>query len=299
MHVQSNHRTLDLSYPAIMGVVNASRESFSDSASERESAVQQKIEQALEKVSQGADIIDVGGQTINWEVPEVSTEQELERVLPLIEGLRKHSDVLISIDTYRPEVAQAALDAGADIVNDAYGLMDAGLAVVAARNDAPLVLAHNLRPPKDASYPTDYYENKEHLLASMTSFFYKKIAEIEAAGLHRSKIIIDPGPDLSKSPAQTVAMLQALPGILPDNLPVLLAISRKDFIGFIAKATPQNRGPGTLAAIAYCTAKLPHSIFRVHDVWAARQFLEVLKILKSDQTLPWADLLPPHLSTEW
>jgi dihydropteroate synthase len=183
-----------------------------------------KVQAALEKVAQGAGVIDVGGQTINWEVPEVSVQEELDRIVPVIAGLRSACDVPISVDTYRPDVARAAVDAGADIINDAYGLMDEALADVAARTGAALVVSHNLRPPKDRDYPDDYYVNREHLVASITGFFHEKLAVAARAGVPRDRLVVDPGPDLTKSPAQTVAMLQALPGLVPDDLPVLLAI---------------------------------------------------------------------------
>lgn len=289
MNLPATNRTFDTTRPLIMGIVNASPESFSDSKTERHASLNERVKQALTKENDGADIIDIGGQTLSSRVDEIGVEEELERVIPLITTLREHSNINISIETYRPQVVTEALKAGANIVNDAYGLHDPGIAEAAAARNAFLIIAHNLRQPKEKQeHYHEYYTSPKDLSESLTTFFANKIQVAETAGIPKSQLILDPGPDLTKTPGQTITMLQMLDSTLPENYPILLALSRKRFIGAITNTEPAQRGPGTLAAIGWCIERHPNTIVRVHDVAATRQYLDVLEALNGTRTLPWS-----------
>lgn len=296
MIVRHARGTLDVTRPLLMGVVNASPESFSDSESEARAATSERCEQALAMVEAGAAIVDIGGQSARTDQPEISISTEIDRILPLIEQVRSRSDVCISVDTYRAEVARAALDGGADIINDVSGLMDQALLAEVVRAHAGLVVMHTRLAPKVRLTREDaFYADPQDAVDDVVGFLAAKLAFLADAGVADDQIVVDPGPDFAKTPAQTVAVLQGLEQIAALGRPVLLALSRKDFVGAATGRAPRHRAAGTLSAIGFCVARAPHSILRVHDVGAAHDYLAMLDVLEGRRELPWNEPLRDDL----
>lgn len=270
-------RTLDLARPVLMGVVNANPDSFSDPGTK---ALDAQVAQALALVDDGAGVIDVGGQSASTGVPEVDPDVERERVVPLVAAIAAaRPDVVISVDSYKPPVVAAALDAGAHIVNDVSGLRDPALAPLVADRGAALVVMHTAAAPKQRLQETDLYGGD--VVGAVRDFLAAKVAEARAAGVADDAIAVDPGPDFTKTPAQTIEVLRTLDAVDPDGHPMLLALSRKDFVGALTGTPPKERLAGTLAAIAAVGSR-PGVILRVHDVAEVRRFLTVLEALVDD-----------------
>jgi dihydropteroate synthase len=268
--VTAGDRVLELgARPWLMGIVNASPDSFSDGGRRR--TTERQLQLARELLADGADIIDVGGESARGDRPPVSAQQELERVVPLIERLAGELGVLVSVDTYKPEVARAAVEAGARIVNDVSGLRDVGVAEVCARTGAALVVMHTRAAPRQRLQDPDAYAN---VTEEVLSFLRQRLAAAVAAGMSVEQLIVDPGPDFAKTPAQTIALLAHVSRLHGLGRPLLMAISRKDFIGALTGRAPRERLAGTLAALAHGADCGAH-IFRVHDVAAAADFLRV------------------------
>ncbi len=256
-----------------MGVVNANPDSFSDPG---DRPLEAQMAQVRALVSDGAGVIDVGGQSGITNVAEVHPDVETARVEPLVRAIvAELPDVVVSVDTYKPPVVEAVLEAGAHIINDVSGLRAPELAPLVARHRAALVVMHTAAPPKTRLQETDLYGN---VVAEVGAFLTDKVAEAVAAGVDPESILVDPGPDFTKTPAQTVEVLRHLPSLNPDGLPVLLAISRKDFIGALTRTRPRERLAGTLAAVA-AVGSGTGVVLRVHDVGEVRRFLTVLDVL--------------------
>ncbi|HRW39599.1 MAG TPA: dihydropteroate synthase [Aquihabitans sp.] len=270
-------RTLDLARPALMGVVNANPDSFSDPGHR---GLDEVLDQVRRLAADGATVIDVGGQSGITNVPEVDPDEEIRRVEPVVRAIAAElPELVISVDTYKPPVIEAVLEAGAHVVNDVSGMRAPELAPLVAKHGAGLVIMHTAAPPKTRLQSSDLYGD---VVAEVRDFLAAKVAEAVAAGVHPESIVVDPGPDFTKTPAQTVEVLRHLPELDPDGLPMLLAISRKDFIGALTATRPKERGAGTLAAIA-AVGSGSGVILRLHDVAEARRFLTVLDVLRSDE----------------
>jgi dihydropteroate synthase len=219
-------------------------------------------------------------------VPE---DEESARVVPLIAAVAAELDVLISVDTYKPAVADAAIAAGAHIVNDVSGLRDPRLAEICASTGAGLVVMHTRVAPKETLLEPDRYAD---VVADVRDFLLERMAVAEAAGIHPEQLMLDPGPDFAKTPAQTVAVLRRLDVLHALGRPLLLAVSRKDFLGAITGRTPRDRGAATLAAVGWAAGAGAHAV-RVHDVAAAADFLAVRAVLRGEHVLePRAGLTP-------
>ena len=267
-------RTIDLSRPALMGVVNANPDSFSDPGARP--ALDGQLAHVGELVDAGATIIDIGGQSGITGVAETDPTIERDLVAPLVAAVRHaHPDVDISVDTYKPLVAAAALDAGATIVNDVSGLLDPDLATIAGRYGAALVVMHTrARPKQRLADPATYAD----VVADVRAFLDQRVDQAIALGVDERSIVVDPGPDFAKTPHQTVEVLRHLAAVNPTGRPMLLAISRKDFIGAITSTPPGERLAGTLAAVA-AVGTGSGVILRVHDVAEVARFLAVLRVL--------------------
>jgi dihydropteroate synthase len=187
----------------------------------------------------GASIIDVGGESGVTRLPPVPAAEEAERVVPLVIRILEElgADVTVSVDTYKPEVASAAVQAGARIVNDVSGLRHAGIAEVCARSGAALVITHTRAPPKVRRQEAGLYA-ADGVAAEVARFLAARMAAARENGVREEQLLVDPGPDFAKTPAQTVAALRGLDAVLDLGRPVLLALSRKDFIGAVL-----GRGP--------------------------------------------------------
>jgi dihydropteroate synthase len=260
--------------PYLMGIVNATPDSFSDAPGSK--SLEDRVELARKLVADGADIIDVGGESGVTNKPAVDAAEEIERVVPVIEAISALPGAVVSVDTYKPAVARAAIAAGARIVNDVSGLLDDDLAAAAAEGDAAIVLMHTRARPKEKLFP-DY----DDVVADVKSFLADAITRAAAQGLPLDRVIVDPGPDFAKTPAETIEVLRALDELAELGRPILLAASRKDFIGALTDRGPREREAGTLAALA---AGVEHgiAIARLHDVAAAADFLNVLAALSGE-----------------
>ncbi|MDU0339702.1 dihydropteroate synthase [Bosea rubneri] len=253
------------SAPLLMGVVNVTPDSFSDGGLFADPAV--AIAHGLKLAEQGAEIVDIGGESTRPGHERLEAETELARVLPVIAGIAAASPVPISIDTYKADVAEAALEAGAAIVNDVWGAQrEPAIAEVAARFGAPMVLMHN-RDGIDASID---------ILADVLRFLEKSIGIAVAAGVPRGQIVLDPGIGFGKTPEQNLALIEKLDR-LPNALgcPVLLGASRKSTLGLVTgKKIPAERLAATLAAHLYGVMR-GAAIIRAHDI---DEHVDALKI---------------------
>ncbi len=287
-------RRLVIDRTLVMGVVNASPESFSDGR--RNATPADRIAQAGALISAGADIIDVGGQSAVTNQPELDAREELERVAPIVASLvHDHPDVLVSVDTYKPLVAAACLAAGAHIINDVSGLAYPEVATLCAQHDAALVIMHTAARPKQRRQSADLYTD---VVTEVVDFLQTKIDEAIAAGLRRESLVVDPGPDFTKTPHQTLTLLRELHRVRALGRPVLLALSRKDFLGAILHKKPRGRDAGTLAAIAHLAGSTPGNIVRVHDVAATRDVLQTIDALTGRTDVDPDYVLPDSLRYE-
>ena len=278
--------------PLLMGVVNASPDSFSDGG--QWSTLDEQLALARSLVAAGAEILDVGGESGVTNRPPVAPEVEVERVVPLIARIAAELDVLVSVDSYKPAVAREAIAAGARMVNDVSGLRDLAVPEVCGRTGAALVIAHTRAEPKvkllDPSWDGRVVQDAHAFLA-------ERMALAEAQGVARSQIVVDPGPDLGKTPGQTVEVLRELASFHALGRPLLLAVSRKDFLGVITGRRPAERGAGTLAAVSHGLEAGVH-VLRVHDVADVADFVAVRAVLRGDTDLPPGARLAEDLRRE-
>jgi dihydropteroate synthase len=262
--------------PWLMGIVNASPDSFSDGG--RHATLDVQLRLAGELLAAGADILDIGGESASTGRPPVAAQEEIERVTPLVERVVGELGAIVSVDTYKPAVARAAIAAGAAIVNDVSGLRDPALAEVCAQTGAALVVMHTRAAPRERLQDPDLYGD---IAAEVLAFLRERIAVALAAGVAPEQLIVDPGPDFAKTPAQTIRLLADVKRLHELGRPLLMAISRKDFIGALTGRAPRERLAGTLAALAHGVDAGAH-IFRVHDVQAAADFLAVRAALAGE-----------------
>jgi dihydropteroate synthase len=269
MRMQIGARLFEGPGPFIMGVVNATPDSFSDGG--RFLDTDAAVAHALRLADEGADLIDLGGESTRPGATPVPGAEEVRRVVPVVERLRARGFALpISVDTFKPEVARAALAAGADLVNDVMGLADPALAAVVAESKAPVVIMHMRGTPADMASRAVYGD----VVADVARELEVAVARAVAAGVDRERIILDPGLGFAKTAEHSVALLARLPELRALGRPLLVGPSRKSFIGALTGAPVGERLPGTLAAV--CVAVLAGAEFlRVHDVAAARQAAQV------------------------
>jgi dihydropteroate synthase len=248
----------------IMGILNVTPDSFSDGGLHAD--LQSAVLHALKMRGEGAEIIDIGGESTRPGHTPVSEEEELRRVIPVVRAVREAlPNVLISIDTYKPNVAAAALEAGADIINDIWGLQrDRAMAQVAARYGAPVVVMHNQTEPV-------YHD----LIHDLIAFFRRSIRIAVEAGLPPEKIIIDPGFGFGKTPLQNLELLRRMAELKVLGRPILLGTSRKSTIGkVLGGLPPRERIEGTAATVAIGIQN-GAEIIRVHDVQAMKRVAQM------------------------
>jgi len=247
---------------AVMAIINRTPDSFHDRG--RTFALPAAVAAVERAVAAGADWIDIGGQPFA-PGPELPVDDELDRVLPVIRAAAGYDPpVVVSVDTYRPEVARRAIDAGAAVVNDTSGLYDPTLADVVADSDATLVLTHSLAPPR-TPYPRPTYAD---VAAEVAGFLRDRVELAIGRGVPPERIIIDPGHDLNKNTHHSLELTRRLPEVTGLGYPTLVAVSNKDFIGETLDRPSPQRLEGTLAALTICVM-LGARIVRVHDVAAA------------------------------
>jgi dihydropteroate synthase len=251
-----------------MGIVNVTPDSFSDGG--KYESTEKAVEHALKLVEEGADILDIGGESTRPGATPVSLEDELSRVVPVIEQLSKLTQVPLSIDTYKPQVMQAALDAGADLINDVRALQEPGALDIAARSTAGVCLMHMQGLPATMQLDPQY----DDVVAEVRAFLAARMAAAEAAGISRSRIVLDPGFGFGKRTEHNIALLQGLPEILSLGRPLLVGLSRKSVLGQITGGDVYVRLHASLAASVISVMKGAR-IVRVHDVKATADALKV------------------------
>ena len=257
----------------IMGIINITPDSFSgDGVLLGDNAVQVAVKQAGQFLQEGADILDIGGESTRPGSQPVDAEEELARVLPVVKAIhRAYPEALLSIDTYRAVVAQAALEAGARWVNDVWGLRaDPDLAAVAAEHESPVVLMHNRLKPGTAELQAHlggHYVGVEYdnLLGDIRRELLESVSLARQAGIPHAHIILDPGIGFGKTVAQNLELLNRMDEIKALGYPLLVGPSRKSFIGYTLDLPPNERVEGTAAAVAVCIDR-GADIVRVHDV---------------------------------
>jgi dihydropteroate synthase len=257
----------------LMGIVNATPDSFSDRQGAK--PLLSLVARAHELVDAGASIVDVGGESGRTDREAVPVEKEIARVAPLVERLAGDG-LTVSVDTWRAPVARAALTAGATMINDVSALSDPGVADACAEAGASLVVTHTRVPPKVKGFP-EY----DDVVADVIELLEERAAVAEARGVERSRLVFDPGIDLGKSPAESLEVLRRLPELAVLGGPLLLAVSRKDFVGALTGRPPAARDAGTLAAVDRAVAG-GADILRVHDVAGVRDYLAVRAALQGD-----------------
>lgn len=259
---------LDLSRPLIMGIVNVTPDSFSDGG--RHLARDAALAHAHRLLEEGADILDIGGESTRPGSQSVSVQEELDRVMPVIEGLRG-IPAPVSVDTAKPEVMRAALAAGASMVNDIAALQQPGALEAVAASKAAVCLMHMKGMPQTMQ-EQPYYQD---VVSEVKGFLRSRIAAAEAAGIERDRIVVDPGFGFGKTLEHNLTLLRSLDELLELKVPVLAGLSRKSMLGKITGREVECRLAASLAA-ALLAVQRGASIVRVHDV---RETADVLKIL--------------------
>lgn len=248
----------------IMGILNVTPDSFSDGGDFFDLA--SAVQHAQAMVTEGADIIDIGGESTRPGAEKIDAEEELRRILPVIKALVKEVDVPISVDTYKAKVAQAVLAAGVDIINDIWGLQwDQDLADVVAQYDVPVIIMHNGRNS----------ENKGDIIKAVKRYFVKSIEIAKTAGIKEENIILDPGIGFGITHKQNVEIMRRLSDIKEMGYPVLLGTSRKSMLGNILELPAKERVEGTIATTVIGVEQ-GIDIFRVHDV---KENLKAVKVV--------------------
>jgi dihydropteroate synthase len=262
--------------PLLMGIVNATPDSFSDDG--RHQTLDERVGLARSLLSQGADLIDIGGESGVTNRPAVTAEEEIARVVPLIKRVVGELGAGVSVDTYKPPVARAAVAAGASIVNDVSGLRDPALADVCADTGAGLVIMHTIAPPKQRHHDRSL---DGRIVEDVRRFLEARIELALGRGVAFEQLLLDPGPDFSKTPAQSIQVLGALAQLHALERPILLAVSRKDFVGALTGRGPRERLAGTLAAVGQGVEAGAH-VLRLHDIASAADFLTVRAALRGE-----------------
>jgi dihydropteroate synthase len=282
-------RTIELvgGDPLLMGIVNANPDSFSDAV--RLNTLDKQVARALALCADGAAMIDVGGESGVTYTDVSADEVEAQRVVPLVRALVAKG-VIVSVDTWKTGVAQRALDAGAHVINDTSGLADPRIADLCAASGAGLVVMHTRAAPKQVGFP-DYGGD---VRGDVARFLAERLAFARDHGVADEQLIVDPGPDFAKTPAESVEVLADLRALHALGRPILAAISRKYFVGAITGRPPQERLAGTLAALGEA-ADAGAAIVRVHDVREAADFLAVRAVLRGERPMPAFDAADEQL----
>jgi len=280
-----NGRTLTLDRPRVMGIVNVTPDSFSDGGAH--DTLEAAVAHGLKLAEEGADLLDIGGESTRPGAADVSLEEELRRTIPVIERLAKQTSLPISIDTSKPEVMRAAIEAGAGMINDVYALRREGALDAAAGLGVPVVLMHMQGEPRSMQDAPQY----DDVVATVHRFLAERIFAAEMAGIAKKKIIVDPGFGFGKNTQHNLALLAQLERLAELGVPVLAGLSRKRTIGeIVGRSDPRERAAGSVAA-HLIAAQRGAKLLRVHDVAATVDALKVWDAIAS-QAMPRAKSAP-------
>ncbi|KLN64203.1 MULTISPECIES: dihydropteroate synthase [Vibrio] len=269
MILKANNKTLDLSHPQVMGILNVTPDSFSDGGKFRTLA--DALAQAQRMIDVGVTIIDIGGESTRPGAPDVELEEELQRVIPVIKAIRAQSDVWISVDTSKAEVMRQAAEAGADIINDVRALQEPGALEVAAKTGLPICLMHMQGQPRTMQSNPHY----DDLLKEVGEFLQQRIKACSEVGIEREKLILDPGFGFGKTLEHNYQMLSHLEEFHQFGLPILAGMSRKSMIFKLLDKAPAQCVAASVSCATIAAMK-GAQIIRVHDF---EQTLDAMKIV--------------------
>lgn len=271
MKLYARDQILDLSHPHVMGILNVTPDSFSDGG--KHNSLIDALTHTNEMVNAGATIIDVGGESTRPGAAEVSVQEELERVVPVVEAIAQRFEVWISVDTSQPEVITACANAGAHIINDIRSLQLPGALEAAAATQLPICLMHMQGEPKTMQQAPQY----KNVLSDVDAFFVQHIARCEAAGIDKSRLLLDPGFGFGKNLAHNYQLLAHLADYHHLGLPLLVGMSRKTMVGQLLNVGPTQRLNGSLACAVIAAMQGAH-IVRVHDV---KETVEAMRVVEA------------------
>ncbi|WP_417348356.1 dihydropteroate synthase [Ferrimonas sp.] len=273
MRLDCAGRVLDLTRPQVMGIINVTPDSFSDGG--RFNRLDAALEQARQMVNDGATILDVGGESTRPGAPDVALQEELNRVVPVVEAISSELDVVISVDTSKAQVMREAVASGAGLINDVRALQEPGALAAAADLQVPVCLMHMQGQPRTMQQDPVYGE----LMTDIRGFFDARIEACVAAGIPRERLLLDPGFGFGKTLDHNYQLLARLKEFLTMGLPLLTGLSRKSMFGNLLERQVDQRLAASLAGALLC-AQGGASVLRVHDV---RETVDVLKVLAETQ----------------
>ena len=262
---------VDLSTPQVMGILNVTPDSFSDGG--KYAQFDYALEQAQQMIADGASIIDIGGESTRPGAEAVSEHDELARVIPVLKAIKQRFNILVSIDTSKASVMSAAIDAGADMINDVRALQNEGCLAAIANSNIPVCLMHMQGIPKNMQNSPSY----DHVINDIIAFFQQRIDTCLSAGIARERLILDPGFGFGKTLEQNFYLLANLSKFNQLGLPLLAGLSRKSMIGNLLNREVEQRLAGSLATAIIAAQQGAH-IIRVHDV---QETVDALKVLKA------------------
>lgn len=271
MKLYARDSVLDLSHPHVMGILNVTPDSFSDGGKHND--LVQALTHANEMINAGATIIDIGGESTRPGADEVCVEQELERVIPVVEAIAQRFEVWISVDTSKAEVIRESANAGAHIINDIRSLQEPGALEAAAKTGLPVCLMHMQGEPRTMQQAPRY----QAILQDVDRFFVDQIARCEAAGIKKEQLILDPGFGFGKNLSHNYQLLAHLADYHHFGLPLLVGMSRKSMVGQLLNVGPTQRLTGSIACAVIAAMQGAH-ILRVHDV---KETVEAMRVVEA------------------
>ncbi len=275
MMITANNKSLDLSRPHVMAILNVTPDSFSDGG--KYNSIELALAQVDKMIKAGVSIVDVGGESTRPGAPDVSLEEELRRVVPVIKAIREKYDVWISVDTSKAEVMRQAIDAGADLINDIRSLQEPGALEVAAEANLPICLMHMKGQPRTMQVDPHY----DDLTGDVSAFLEERIAACEAAGIDKSQLILDPGFGFGKTIEHNYHMLAHLEKFHEFGLPILAGMSRKSMI-FKLLDKPAAECTNASVVCATIAAMKGAQIIRVHDFEETIEAMKVVEMTKNN-----------------
>ncbi len=271
MKLVAQGTTLDLSHPHVMGILNVTPDSFSDGG--QHNSLVEAVKHANLMINAGATIIDVGGESTRPGAAEVSVDEELARVIPVVEALAQRFEVWISVDTSKPAVIRESANAGAHIINDIRSLQEPGALEAAAETGLPVCLMHMQGEPKTMQQAPGYKD----VFADVWGFFEQQISRCNAAGIAKDKLLLDPGFGFGKNLHHNYQLLARLSEFHQFELPLLVGMSRKTMVGQLLNVGPDQRLSGSLACAVIAAMQGAH-ILRVHDV---KETVEAMRVVEA------------------
>lgn len=277
MILKANNKILDLSTPQVMGILNVTPDSFSDGG--QFNSLELALEQAQRMIDAGVTIIDIGGESTRPGAPDVSLDEELARVVPIIQAIRARSDVWISIDTSKAEVMAQAIAAGADIINDVRALQEPGALEVAAQSGLPICLMHMKGQPRTMQANPSY----DDLMVEVGEFLQERMQACQAAGIDKAQLILDPGFGFGKTLEHNYHMLAHLEQFHRFGLPLLAGMSRKSMLFKLLDKAPAECMAASVSCATIAAMK-GAQIIRVHDYEQTLDAMKVVEMVKANHS---------------